>query len=467
MGKEHLPLFLQVRILQIASLVAKNPDWPAYLGIVYDRLGNYEKAISAFQKALRLSDRLVNTPTRTKRQAYQFWLERARYNLGQPYAKDPPLIFCNFKPLKTEESLLQGKRKYGNFELSFIYSGLQIKLQLGKKITGIEFIDLFINNIPFRRLKVQNHIKELIFIVKRPALAYFPRQGELSVRASNGSFLLLKGRNSEKVVLEIPHGTNNITNLLKEFVYLEKKGSIPIGNEEIKKRHEEYLKLYAKAKEYFDKEVGRPLFLMYGTLLGVFRDGDFIPGDDDFDVGYISDKTDPVAVKEEAKAIIEKLLLAGFTVTFNQSGRPFRLRDSKNSPEVHLDVRPLWNQNNKIWAHLQACLPLKLEDFEPVRKTDFRDIEVYIPHKPEVFLGAYYGVGWKTPDPSYCNKNKRVDPLVKKNLTKACLTIGEFRRMKEKIYRECNDKSLMGELIFQADMDLYPLDEYEAKCGWD
>ena len=448
----------------MAALIVKNPDWLAYLGFAYAKRGKHKSAISAFKKALVRSEELVDSSMRTKRQAYQFWLERARYNSGQPCAKDP-LILCNFKPVKKADSS-QGNQSAGYFELRFIQSGLWIKVQLGNRMADLDFVDLMIDGIPFRRIKVRNKAKRILYVVKRPALTYFPVQGELSVRASNGLPLFMEGKKGTGALLEIPHGNGEIKNILKEIVYLDKKGDIPLSKEEIKQRHEEYLRLYAKVKAFFDKEIDKPLFILYGTLLGVYRDGELIPGDDDFDVGYLSEKNDPVAVKEEAKEIIEKLVRAGFTISFNQAGRPLRIRDSNNSVDLHLDVRPVWYQGGKIWAHLQACLPLKMEDFKPIQKTNFRGIEVYIPQRPDKFLEAYYGSGWKVPDPSYSNYNKQVDPVVKKNLAKACLTISEFRNMKEIIFNKSLDRSKMGELIFKPDYDLYPLEEYEAKVGW-
>jgi phosphorylcholine metabolism protein LicD len=101
---------------------------------------------------------------------------------------------------------------------------------------------------------------------------------------------------------------------------MNKKGVISATEDELRERQSAYLELYADLRRFFAEELGKPLMLMYGTLLGYHRDGDLIPGDDDFDAGYISDEHDPIAVKEETKRVIATLVRAGYLVSFNRRG---------------------------------------------------------------------------------------------------------------------------------------------------
>ena len=133
---------------------------------------------------------------------------------------------------------------------------------------------------------------------------------------------------------------------------------------------------------------------------------------------------------------------------------------------MHLDVRPVWYQDSKVWAHKQARLDCTLDDFVPVQESRLRGTKVYIPHKTETFLHAYYGPGWRVPDPTYSNTNSYVDPIVKNNLSKVCMTMGDIRRMKEALLKEGLIYPNMGELIYKGAQELYPLEEYESKCGW-
>ncbi|MFO7843634.1 MAG: hypothetical protein R6V16_07460 [Bacteroidales bacterium] len=457
--ESKMPFFMQFRLLKIGAQITNNPDLEWYLGKIMEEKGNLNGAICSYEAAINRVDRLDEVSS-TRRQAYQFSLEKARYLLGKPSAKDP-LHHCRIYPgrLVSESSL---NNCAGYFQVGLRYNGLLVETSL--KNNHSKYIDLMINGVPFYRLKVSMNIKNYRFTIRRPALSYFPSQGELTARLSDGSYLLFEG--SKLALLEIPHGSGDICDLLKERGFLEKKGNIPLTNQELHRRQLEYLNLYARARDFFDAEIGRSLFLIYGTLLGFYREGDFIQGDDDFDVAYISEEGDPLAVKEEAKNIIVNLVRAGFTVAFNQSGRPFRLRDSYGGAEIHLDIRPIWFQDGKVWAHKQACLSCTLDDFRSFKKEKFRDTEVYIPNKPEVFLKAYYGPEWKVPDPNYSNNSVFVPADVRKNLALACLTTGEFRSMRESLQSERIKYPNMGDLISNALQDLYPLEDYEVKCGW-
>ena len=130
----------------------------------------------------------------------------------------------------------------------------------------------------------------------------------------------------------MPHGDGRLFSLIEAGGTLSKKGEIDLSPAETKRREDRQLEIYSRVRAFFEETLGRPLLLLYGTLLGFQREGDIIVGDDDFDVGYVSDKTDPVAVKEETKEIIVELVRAGFTVSLNRRGRMFRVQLSPHEP---------------------------------------------------------------------------------------------------------------------------------------
>lgn len=352
---------------------------------------------------------------------------------------EDPLLSCRVRlpGAGTGVAALSGP---GSFKATFKYNGLLVAVKLTSN--SFDHFDLLIDGIPFRKVKIAKDTFHYKFTVKRPGLLHFPACGGLGVRTADGASLLSKG--APELILEIPHGRGDLRHILEGGIYLEKKGELPATFEEIAQQQDRYLELYDRARVFFREKLDLELFLMYGTLLGLYRDGDFIPGDDDFDVGYFSNEQDPLAVKEEVMALIVKLVEGGVTVGFNQVGRPFRLRGLPDAPLTHLDVRPLWFQEGAIWAHDRTCPTCTAKDFLPVKKAVFREREVFIPQNPERFLEDFYGPGWRTPDPSY-TADFFVDPRVTRNLSKLCLTIGE--------------------IIFKSAVDLYPLAEY-ARCGW-
>lgn len=265
--------------------------------------------------------------------------------------------------------------------------------------------------------------------------------------------------------IRVPHGDGQLIDWLRSGGRVDKKGFLASTPEEVAARQQQYLEVYDKARVFFERELGKPLFLMYGTLLGQHRDGDLIPGDDDFDAGYMSDANDPIAVKEEAKRIVLRLVEAGFTVTFNRQGRLFRLKCGASGDDVHLDVRPLWYQRGRIWAHKQAAVRCTVADFLPVQRATLRGYEVNVPNNPEAFLAAYYGPDWRVPDPTYTN-SARVPIGVRRNLAKACITPKEYRQMLEELAASDKAANSSGRLISLGLHDLYPLEEYERYCEW-
>jgi hypothetical protein len=204
-------------------------------------------------------------------------------------------------------------------------------------------VNLFIDDALVRTLNVSRdgYFPRFTITLKRPTVALLPPEATLEVRTTDGEVLYGPG-GAERFVLTTPHGTGRLGDVLQGDGKVDKKGELSPSAEETSTRQERYLEIYGKVREFFEEKFGRPIFLMYGTLLGYHRQGDFIPGDDDFDAGYVSDKTDPRSVKAETFDIIVELVRAGFTVCFNRRGRLFRVQleagPAQHVPgRVHLD----------------------------------------------------------------------------------------------------------------------------------
>ena len=407
-------------------------------------------------------------------QPYQFAAQRELAKIDKADVHDP-LFACRLERAKPSNPKLD--RSDGSFRAEFEFRGLLItgelapeKGQGGKTTPGSVQILLdghVIQEItpvraPSHRGESSNYL--ITFRVKRPVLDCFPAVSKLEVQSASGRPLRTGKADSLKV--EIPHGDGSIWQWIAQRGRIEKKGTFPPAPEEVRQRQQQYLELYSRARAVFDADIGRSLFLMYGTLLGLYRDGDFIPGDDDFDIGYVSELDDPVAVKEETKEIIRKLVRRGFGVRSNLVGKLFRLHWGEAYGGVHLDARPVWQQDGKVWAHKQACLAMNLSGFREVREVSFRDHNVYVPRGTERFLAAYYGQGWRTPDPSYSNSSQGVKKRVRKNLRQAYLTPAEQCDLKQSLDAEAATTPGMGAFVPMAQYPLYPLERYERNCSW-
>lgn len=405
---------------------------------------------------------LVNLPVISKwkytwilfvRQRWQFFIERALYNKGKGRVYDP-LFTCKVTPgpVEKKEAI---ETAAGNFNLRFIYNGLNFSGSLKPGKSGeTRMIEILIDDIVIKHIQVKHN--SFNFKFKRRMVDLLPRRVNISIRQKEGEHLIFKG--SKKAVLNIPHGNGSIFDKISDGFKLTKKGTISLTGKEIAERQRYYLNTYSRLKRFFEEEFDKPLFLMYGTLLGFYRDGDFIPGDDDFDCCYISEETDPVLVKNETKNIVIKLVQAGFTVGFNRKGRLFRIPVGDKSEGLYVDICPVWFDGPSLYTHPRTILPAGINDFYPVSKATFRDTEVYIPNSPEVFLSGYYGPGWKVPDPGYINDTTKISKKDMKYLKKAFIGPKEYIKMDNLLKR--NNPKGSGRLISASLQDLYPLEEF-------
>lgn len=391
-------------------------------------------------------------------QRMQFGVERLYALRGRPRVDDP-LASCRFE-FGSRPSFSPGET-VGLFHVALKFNGLNVRGYIRDSSSSESFtVSIIVNGRTIRTVNCsrQGGIPYFKINLKRDVVMRFPRETRLSVQLTDGRILTFRGRAA--VDISIPDASDDLFRLLDEGNKITKKGQLTSSKEEVVQRQNSYLELYSRIKQFFDSEVGTPVFLMYGTLLGLHRDGDFIPGDDDFDAGYIVDTTDPVKAKEETKRIITKLLYAGYTVSFNRRGKLFRVHNQTNGRDgIHLDLRPVWFAGGNMWAHLQACIPASVDDFLPVRTVAMRGVQVDIPRNPEVLLAGYYGPGWKVPDPGYVNDTASTRRNVVRTLDRARITPAEYRRMVSFLKNE-GLREGMGRFISLSYQNMYPLDQF-------
>jgi hypothetical protein len=295
-------------------------------------------------------------------------------------------------------------------------------------------------------------------LLKRDTVAMLPAEGELRVTTPEGEPLIATG-GTERLRLRIPHGDGTLVDVLAAGNRVDKKGELSPSLEQTREQQQRYLELYDEINRFFELEFDKPLLLMYGTLLGFHRDGDLIPSDDDFDAGYVSDLNDPVAVKEETKRIILTLVRAGFNVTFNRRGRLFRAQSPRFvGARLHLDLRPIWFQDGRVWVHNHASFPSSRDDFLPAAEGELRGVRVRTPRNPETFLAGHYGPGWRVPDPGFIYYPSDVDPRIHANLEQALITPPEYRELKARADAEAARNPDAGFFLGVGAQDLYPLD---------
>lgn len=375
---------------------------------------------------------------------------------------DDPLFSCRIEGAGTPPPADRPPALRGRFALEFGYFGLKVTATL-QALAGTDsaslprHLDILLDDRILRseNLTFRGGRAVILFTVKRRTLAMFPPQSRLQLRCQGGGAIPF-GASADHALLHVPHGQGDIAGMLDLGGTLDKKGNPRITPEALRQRQEGYLALYTRANALFQAEFGRPLFLVCGTLLGQHREGDFIPGDDDFDVGYLAEGTTTDAVKAESVAMIERLVARGMTVTMNRAGKAMRLSDALSGPDLHLDITPVFTLGDgQVWLHKLARLPLDLEGFRQVETVRLRDTPVQVPACAEAFLAAYYGPGWRVPDPAFTYTGASVPAEVRDGLAAICLSPAEQRAL----LARTDAQHLPGAFVPIRMQRLYPLVE--------
>lgn len=251
-------------------------------------------------------------------------------------------------------------------------------------------------------------------------LGDLPERSRLAVRLGDRPLVNTVGG----VALEVcvPGGTGKLGQKLADGLAPNKKGSWPLRGNRLAVRRKRYLDLYDQAKELLEAH-GRRIFLSYGTLLGCERHGDFITGDDDFDVSYVSRAADPKAFRRECQRVALELLRQGLDIRFAINGRMLQF----GLDNVWIDLAPTWFYRGRAWAF--AAHDLTPGSVEPVRVGTFADRMVFLPQDPAAYLADAYGPDWRTPQPDFRHYRSAADNQVLSQMWARPSEVREFTRL--------------------------------------
>ena len=148
--------------------------------------------------------------------------------------------------------------------------------------------------------------------------------------------------------------------------------------------------MLSEAKQILD-QLGVVFFLRQGTCLGAIRDHDFIPWDDDLDLGSV------LGLHGQTEESID-----GVAAAFRDQGYFVQLQDTShyiNLAMVKSSVRIDWACfriiEGGIFHYPGIRLPIRL--FTELKEIDFIEEKFLVPNPPDEYLRIKYGPSWMTP----------------------------------------------------------------------
>lgn len=144
-------------------------------------------------------------------------------------------------------------------------------------------------------------------------------------------------------------------------------------------------------------------FVVGGTLLGGVRDGSLLPHDDDADIAYLSEHTNPADVAREAFEVGHLLARLGYEIRRHSATHMQLLFRDEQGPILHyIDVfTAFFTADGHINQPFHVRGPMRQSDMLPFSRTDIAGVTFPAPANTDRWLKINYDAHWRTPIPGF------------------------------------------------------------------
>ena len=167
---------------------------------------------------------------------------------------------------------------------------------------------------------------------------------------------------------------------------------------------------YYALRDEIAHAIGCDAFAIYGTMLGAVREGDFIGHDNDFDMVYVSQHSEPEAVKGEFVALCEHLVDAGYWLKPKKTHTWVRRRGTRQKMDIFFSWFDAKGRFHLSYGYHGE--PVSREGFEKRIPYMLAGRRIMLPEAAPAILAQTFGSGWKVPDPGFKHNSatRRIDP---------------------------------------------------------
>jgi SAM-dependent methyltransferase len=159
------------------------------------------------------------------------------------------------------------------------------------------------------------------------------------------------------------------------------------------------LGLYRRVAAELTDSLGYDVFLTYGTLLGVIREGGFIGHDLDFDAAFVAAHHDGPGAARDLQNVAFGLIDMGLAVRASETS--LRVWDPAQQ-SVRLNVFHVYTDGTgAVRFPFGIAGTSTLANWAGSKEIEFGGVGVRVPVEAEAVLEHLYGPGWRTPNPGF------------------------------------------------------------------
>ncbi|MFC4783173.1 class I SAM-dependent methyltransferase [Nocardioides sp. MAHUQ-72] len=210
--------------------------------------------------------------------------------------------------------------------------------------------------------------------------------------------------------------------LLEQGHVLTQKGQVELSKQLDEKWQAEVIGLYDRTSEVLRERFGYDAFLVYGTLLGVVREGGYIGHDVDFDAAFLSQQHTGPDVAAEAVEVALALVEAGLDVDAHPTA--LHIFDPER-PDTRIDLFHVYFDESgrlRFPFGIAGTSVVTEDDWQGTRHVEFRGGRGLVPVNAEQFVEHLYGPDWRNPKPGFNWNLDRTDSAPEGCLDEAALT---------------------------------------------